>query len=80
MTNLGALEHYIQMIVRDESQLNQFYLKQAFLRDSEKVETLYGYLKTLSRITLNSSVNSTVLNNWNPKPLMLSGLITEKSE
>jgi hypothetical protein len=78
--NEGALEHYIQMITRDETQLAQFYVKQAFLRDSEKIETLTGYLKTLAKVSLNSSINSTVLNNWNPRPLILSGLITEKSK
>lgn len=42
------------------------------------METLNGYLKALAKISINAPFNSTVLNNWNPKPLILAGLITEK--
>ncbi|KAI6184093.1 RUN domain-containing protein [Aphelenchoides bicaudatus] len=77
--NEGSLENYVQLISKDEAQLNQFYSKSAFLRDGEKVEALNGYLKALAKLPINSPSNSTVLNNWSPKPLALAGLITEKT-
>ncbi|CAD5211006.1 unnamed protein product [Bursaphelenchus okinawaensis] len=77
--NEGALEHYISMISKDTQQLQQFYGEAAFLRDSDKVETFIGYLKALSKVKLNVPTNSTFLNTWTPTPLVLAGLMHEKS-
>ncbi|CAD5215331.1 unnamed protein product [Bursaphelenchus xylophilus] len=77
--NDGALEHYVSMITKDTQQLQQFYNDSAFLRDGDKVETLIGYLKALAKVSLNAPTNSTFLNTWTPTPLVLAGLVQEKS-
>lgn len=73
--NEGAFENYISLLSKDQVQLNVFYTRTAFLRDMEKVEALIGYLKALSRVTINAATNSTFLNSWTPSPLILAGMI-----
>ncbi|KAI6188316.1 RUN domain containing protein [Aphelenchoides besseyi] len=76
--NEHSLEHYLQLIAKDEGQLSNYYKELAFLRDGEKVEALIGYLKALARIPLDLPTNSPFLNQWSPTPLILAGLKSGK--
>uniref|UniRef100_A0AC34R9A4 RUN domain-containing protein n=1 Tax=Panagrolaimus sp. JU765 TaxID=591449 RepID=A0AC34R9A4_9BILA len=40
--NEGQLEHYISLLSKDVKQLENFYVKNAFLRDGERLEALMG--------------------------------------
>ena len=78
--NEAQLEHYINLLSKDVKQLNNFYLKNAFLRDGERLEALMGYLTALTKLPLNAPINSSFLNTWTPSPLILAGLITGKHQ
>uniref|UniRef100_A0A914ZF33 RUN domain-containing protein n=1 Tax=Panagrolaimus superbus TaxID=310955 RepID=A0A914ZF33_9BILA len=78
--NEGQLEHYINLLSKDAKQLNNFYLKNAFLHDAERLEALMGYLGALTKLPLNAPINSSFLNTWTPSPLILSGLISGKHQ
>uniref|UniRef100_A0AC35FRA6 RUN domain-containing protein n=1 Tax=Panagrolaimus sp. PS1159 TaxID=55785 RepID=A0AC35FRA6_9BILA len=78
--NEGQLEHYINLLSKDAKQLNNFYLKNAFLHDAERLEALNGYLGALTKLPINAPINSSFLNTWTPSPLILSGLISGKHQ
>ena len=56
----------------------QFYDKLAFLRDLDCIESLNTYLKLLNRVQIEAPINSSLLNNWTPSPLVLAGLVQGK--
>ena len=78
--NEGQLEHYISLLSKDAKQLENFYVKSAFLRDSERLEALMGYLKALAKLPIKAPTNSSFLNSWTPSPLILAGLISGKPQ
>ncbi|VDN22780.1 unnamed protein product, partial [Gongylonema pulchrum] len=74
LLNENTMENYLNLLSRNTVALSKFYEKWAFLRDSERVNVLLGYTKSMSRLLLNASVNSCFLNIWTPTPLILAGL------
>uniref|UniRef100_A0A7E4VX15 RUN domain-containing protein n=1 Tax=Panagrellus redivivus TaxID=6233 RepID=A0A7E4VX15_PANRE len=78
--NEQQLENYISLMGKDFKQLSMFYVKNAFLRDSERIEAFLGYLKALSKIPMKTPTNSSLLNSWTPSPLILAGLVSGKPQ
>uniref|UniRef100_A0A0R3R5Y2 RUN domain-containing protein n=1 Tax=Brugia timori TaxID=42155 RepID=A0A0R3R5Y2_9BILA len=73
--NENTIENYLNLLSRNNITLSKFYEKWAFLRDTERMNVLSGYMKGLTRLTIEAPVNSFFLNTWTPTPLILSGLI-----
>ncbi|KAL3101078.1 hypothetical protein niasHS_001538 [Heterodera schachtii] len=73
--NEYSLDHYISMFVKDTRQMKQFYADDAFLRDSECVNSLGVHLKRINGLKIAAPTNSSLLNTWTPSPLSLAGLI-----
>nr|CAD2192100.1 unnamed protein product [Meloidogyne enterolobii] len=69
-----TLESYINLFSKD-AQINQFYKKGAFIRDTAYIDSLNVYLQKLDKLTIVAPTNSNLLNNWTPNPLILAGLI-----
>lgn len=69
-----TLESYINLFSKD-AQINQFYKKGAFIRDTTYIDSLNVYLQKLDSMTIVAPTNSNLLNNWTPNPLILAGLI-----
>uniref|UniRef100_A0A1I8E8G5 RUN domain-containing protein n=1 Tax=Wuchereria bancrofti TaxID=6293 RepID=A0A1I8E8G5_WUCBA len=76
LLNENTIENYLNLLSRNNITLSKFYEKWAFLRDTERMNVLSGYMKGLARLTVEAPVNSFFLNTWTPTPLILSGLIT----
>ncbi|GMS85263.1 hypothetical protein PENTCL1PPCAC_7438, partial [Pristionchus entomophagus] len=76
--NEGGLEHYLGVLSAEKKALGQFYLEDAFLRDSEQVERTKDMLKSLAGVTISAPTNSSLLNSWTPSPLILAGLVDGK--
>uniref|UniRef100_A0A915N4U6 RUN domain-containing protein n=1 Tax=Meloidogyne javanica TaxID=6303 RepID=A0A915N4U6_MELJA len=72
-----TLESYINLFSKD-AQINQFYKKGAFIRDTAYIDSLNVYLQKLDKLTIVAPTNSNLLNNWTPNPLILAGLIPGK--
>nr|CDP98048.1 Bm6723, isoform k [Brugia malayi] len=75
LLNENTIENYLNLLSRNNITLSKFYEKWAFLRDTERMNVLSGYMKGLTRLTIEAPVNSFFLNTWTPTPLILSGLI-----
>ncbi|VDO36278.1 unnamed protein product [Onchocerca flexuosa] len=75
LLNENTIENYLNLLSRNTVVLSKFYEKWAFLRDTERMNILSGYIKGLTRLTVDAPVNSFSLNAWTPTPLILSGLI-----
>lgn len=75
LLNENTIENYLSLLSRNSVTLCKFYDKWAFLRDTECMNDLLGYMKGLSRLNIEAPVNSFSLNTWTPTPLILSGLI-----
>uniref|UniRef100_A0A0R3RUD4 RUN domain-containing protein n=1 Tax=Elaeophora elaphi TaxID=1147741 RepID=A0A0R3RUD4_9BILA len=76
LLNDNTMENYLNLLSRNTVTLSKFYEKWAFLRDTERMNVLLGYMKGLTRLTVEAPINSFSLNTWTPTPLILSGLIT----
>ncbi|KAK0395299.1 hypothetical protein QR680_001213 [Steinernema hermaphroditum] len=76
--NEGTLGTYIDNMTKDTISVKRFYVEEAFLRDSERVDTMMGYLKAFDKLKFDIPVNSAFLNGWTPSPLILSGVIQGK--
>uniref|UniRef100_A0A915PVS1 RUN domain-containing protein n=1 Tax=Setaria digitata TaxID=48799 RepID=A0A915PVS1_9BILA len=75
LLNENTIENYLNLLSSNLVTLSKFYEKWAFLRDTERMIVLSGYIKGLTRLTVEAPVNSFLLNAWTPTPLILSGLI-----
>ncbi|VDK67158.1 unnamed protein product [Litomosoides sigmodontis] len=75
LLNDNTMENYLNLLLRNTATLSKFYDKWAFLRDTEHTNMLSGYMKGVTRLTVQAPVNSFSLNTWTPTPLILAGLI-----
>ncbi|KAM3718392.1 Pleckstrin [Dirofilaria immitis] len=75
LLNENTIENYLNLLSRNTVTLSKFYEKWAFLRDAERLIIVLGYIKGLTRLTVDAPINSFSLNTWTPTPLILSGLI-----
>ncbi|MBN3305412.1 PKHM1 protein, partial [Amia calva] len=73
--NDGLMECYLMSLLRESSQLSEYYQSTALLFDSEDREVLLSYLQGLTSLSFELSYKSAVLNEWTVTPLMLAGLV-----
>ncbi|XP_037044654.1 pleckstrin homology domain-containing family M member 1 [Bradysia coprophila] len=75
--NDNILSSYVSTIRRNQSALNPYYKKIAFMRDQDRLELIERLLTGIETdITFSLPLNSSLLNQWTDQPLQLAGLYT----
>jgi len=72
--NDGMLSSYLELLSTEQRLLNDFYEKEAFLRDAEKLDIARKMLNGVEVLQFRLAVNSSMLNSWSTTPLLLAGL------
>lgn len=72
--NDGMLSSYLELLATERRVLNDFYDKEAFLRDTEHLDIARNMLNGIDMLQFRLAVNSSMLNNWSTTPLLLAGL------
>ncbi|KAK2718612.1 hypothetical protein QYM36_005826 [Artemia franciscana] len=72
--NEGLMGSFVESLRRDSRLLNQFYEKDAFLKDSDCCLRLRKQLALLAELYFDLPINSSLLNKWTPAPLSLAGI------
>ncbi|CAG0922545.1 unnamed protein product [Notodromas monacha] len=71
--NQATLHSYWDAIARDGKVLRMHYLPHAVLRDADAPDIVSRYLRAVDKLRFNVAPNSSLLNQWTPAPLVLSG-------
>ncbi|XP_039299043.1 pleckstrin homology domain-containing family M member 1 [Nilaparvata lugens] len=74
--NDGLLSSYLQSIIIDNSALTEYYNRQAFLRDIERLDVAFDLIKGMEIGCFNYACNSSLLNTWTNSPLQMAGIWT----
>ncbi|XP_015437837.1 PREDICTED: pleckstrin homology domain-containing family M member 1 [Dufourea novaeangliae] len=72
--NEGLLANYFCSIRRDNSALNPYYSRSAFIRNLDLVEIAQRLIENLDYIHFELACNSSPLNFWSTTPLLLAGI------
>lgn len=75
--NDNILSSYVATIRRNQSALNTYYRRYAFLRDLDRLDVVERLLTGIETdITFLLPMNSSLLNQWTDQPLQMAGLYT----
>lgn len=75
--NDNILSSYVSTIRRNQSALNPYYKKHAFVRDLDRLDLIERLLTGIETdITFSLPLNSSLLNQWTDQPLQMAGLYT----
>jgi len=74
--NDGLLVSYLTTMTEDKVSLSVHYNTHAFLRDHDKVEMIRRYLAGVEVYNFSLALNSSILNRWQPGPVVLAGAWT----
>jgi len=71
--NDGLLVPYLTTMAEDKVSLSVHYNTHAFLRDPDRIDVAMRYLAGLEVYNFKLAVNSSILNRWQPQPLVMAG-------
>lgn len=71
--NDGLLVPYLTTMAQDKVSLSVHYNTHAFLRDPDRIDVAMRYLAGLEVYNFKLAVNSSILNRWQPGPLVMAG-------
>lgn len=72
--NDGLLTSYLQSMTVQNSSLNSFYKRTAYLRDKDLLDMFITLISGTEAYTFNLACNSSLLNMWTNQPLLLAGV------
>lgn len=74
--NDGLFSSYLQSIIIDNSALTEYYNRQAYLRDIERLEVAIELIKAIQVGCFNFACNCSLLNTWTNSPLQMAAIWT----
>lgn len=72
--NESLLTSYLQSMLVQNSALNSFYKRAAYLRDKELLDMFVTLVSGIESYSFNLVCNSSLLNLWTNQPLLMSGV------
>lgn len=72
--NEGLLTSYVESMRTQNSALNSFYKRSAYLRDAELLDMFVTLISGIENHSFNLICNSSLLNLWTNQPLLMAGV------